>query len=352
MPRQPDNLPTRDNARSLAPDNGGWWREQAGTPPPQLFVDSTRSILSHHDSPDAPFSQSLNPYRGCEHGCIYCEARPAHAWLGLLPGSDFATRIFHKPHAARLLRRELGKPGYICSPIALGASTDVYQPVESALQLTRNLLLVLREHRHPLTLMTKSSLILRDLDLLAELARLGLLQVSISLTTLDEELARKLEPRAATPEARLKTIRQLSAAEIPVGVLCAPVIPGLTDQELEKLLAAARDAGASTASHRVLHLPKELLAMFDQWLSWHAPGKAARIMAILYNMRGDKVPGAHAGKRMRGLSHFSDLLDQRFRLAYQRLGFSGLPALDCSQFCPPTRSRASDKPPASQGNLF
>jgi len=342
----------RFDALSRVAEDDGWWREADGAPATQVFVDSAKSVLTHNDSPDLPFSLSLNPYRGCEHGCIYCYARPSHAFLGLSPGVDFETKIFHKPDAARLLRRELSQAGYACTPIALGTNTDAYQPLERKLRLTRGVLEVLHELKHPVTLITKSALVLRDVDLLAAMARQGLAQVMVSLTTLDVELARRLEPRAAAPHSRLEAMRGLSAAGIPVGVMFSPVIPGLNDHELEKCLAAAHDAGARAASYTVLRLPHEVHALFDQWLAWHAPDKASRIMAILYDMRGGKGNDPRFGSRMRGLGHFADLLAQRFRLAARRIGFTGLPELDCSQFRAPQK-KIVDAPLASnQGQLF
>ena len=323
--------------RSVADD--GWNQEASAAPDTEVFVDSAKTVISHNDSPDLPFTQSLNPYRGCEHGCIYCYARPSHAYLGHSPGLDFETKLYYKPEAARLLRKELGKPGYICKPLAIGTNTDAWQPIERRLRITRDVLEVLHELKHPMMLITKSSLVERDIDLLAAMAREQLVHAAISLTTLDGELARKLEPRASAPHARLEVIRKLSEAGIPVTVMVSPVIPGLTDHELEKLLVAAREAGAASASYSVLRLPRELHALFERWLAWQAPEKAARVMTILYDMRGGR---SNAGddpnieNRMHGLGHFADLLAQRFALHVRRLGFPGLPKLDCSRFTSPT----------------
>lgn len=333
--------------RSIADD--GWNPEQAAAPDTEVFVDSAKTVISQNDSPDLPFDRSLNPYRGCEHGCIYCYARPSHAFLGHSPGLDFETKLYHKPEAAKLLRRELGKPGYICKPLAIGTNTDAWQPIERRLRITRGVLEVLQELKHPAMLITKSALIERDVDLLAAMARENLVHAAISLTTLDSELARKLEPRASAPQARVDAIRTLSAAGIPVTVMVSPVIPGLTDHELEKLLAAAREAGAVSASYSVLRLPRELHSLFERWLAWHAPEKASRVMTILYDMRGGRANDPSFERRMHGLGHFADLLAQRFALHLRRLGFPGLPALDCSRFLPPGRS---NNPNEQQLGLF
>ena len=333
--------------RSVADD--GWNHDPSAAPNTEVFVDSAKTVISHNDSPDLPFTQTLNPYRGCEHGCIYCYARPSHAYLGHSPGLDFETKLYYKPEAARLLRKELGKPGYACKPLAIGTNTDAWQPIERRLRITRGVLEVLHELKHPVMLITKSSLIERDIDLLAAMAREQLVHAAISLTTLDGELARKLEPRASAPHARVETIRKLSEAGIPVTVMVSPVIPGLTDHELEKLLIAAREAGAASASYSVLRLPRELHTLFERWLAWQAPEKAARVMTILYDMRGGR---GNAGNdpnienRMHGLGHFADLLAQRFALHVRRLGFPGLPELDCSRFISPASNvRNNDQQP-------
>ncbi len=308
----------------------------SGSVETQLLIDRAKTLINRIDSPDLPFDRTVNPYRGCEHGCIYCYARPSHAWLGDSPGLDFETHIYHKPDAAKLLRRELAKPGYLCRPLALGSNTDCYQPFERHLRLTRGLLEVLCETRHPAYLITKSALIGRDSELLAAMARRRLIHVCISLTTLDVRLARLLEPRAASPAVRLATIRQLSAAGIPVAVMAAPVIPALTDRELEDVLAAAREAGAQAAHYTLLRLPGEVAGLFESWLQWHFPDKAAHVLSLLQQMRGGEVDDKRFGRRMRGEGPFADLIRQRFRLAHRRLGFPGLPALDCGQFEPPS----------------
>ena len=307
-------------------------------PATELLVDSARTVLTRNTSPDLPFDRSVNPYRGCEHGCIYCYARPSHAWLGLSPGLDFETRILHKPEAAALLRQELAKPGYACAPLALGTNTDVYQPVERKLGLTRQILELLRETGHPVTIVTKSALVERDLDILADMAARGLAEVTFSITSLDPEFSRRWEPRAASPARRLEAMARLAAAGIPVGVLAAPIAPGLNDHELEKILAASKEAGARAAAYTVLRLPQEVAGLFQAWLDHHAPQKAARIMAILYDLRGGAAyqgNDSRFGLRMTGLGHYADLLRQRFQLAAKRLGYGNLPPLVSDAFRPP-----------------
>jgi len=300
-----------------------------------LSVDSSRSIIARNQSPDIPFDRSINPYRGCEHGCIYCYARPSHAWLGLSPGLDFESRLFYKPEAADLLRSELRKRGYRPAPLALGANTDAYQPAERSLGITRTVLEVLAETRHPVTLVTKSALVERDLDLLADMARDRLVSVAISLTTLDPGLARRLEPRASTPRRRLETIAHLAAAGVPVGVMAAPVIPAVTDTELEKVLAAARGAGAVFAGYVLLRLPLEVAPMFRDWLEHHYPEKSSRILSMIQDTRGGRKNDGRFVTRMRGVGPVAHLIAQRFALASKRLGFSGSPELACHLFRPP-----------------
>lgn len=333
----------------------GWSPEAPEAPATEVLVDSARTILSQNDSPDLPFDRSLNPYRGCEHGCIYCYARPSHAFLGHSPGLDFETKLYHKPESSQLLKRELAKPGYVVKPIAIGTNTDAWQPIERRLRTTRAVLQVLLELKHPAMLITKSALIERDIDLLTPMARERLVHAAVSLTTLDGDLARRLEPRASAPHARLETIRRLADAGIPVTVMVSPVIPGLTDHELEKIMAAARAAGAANASYSVLRLPQELHNLFERWLAWHAPEKAARVMAILYDMRGGR---GHFGNdsrfahRMHGLGHFADLLQQRFAMHTRRLGFPGLPELDCTRFATPNAKSKTNNSSDRQLGLF
>jgi DNA repair photolyase len=321
---------------------------EADPPPLETTVtaERTRSILSTNDSPDVGFDQSINPYRGCEHGCVYCFARPTHAYLGLSPGLDFETKLFSKPDAAALLRAELAKPGYVCKVTALGANTDAYQPIERRLRITRAVLEVLSEHRHPALIITKSDLVLRDLDLLAPMARERLAAVHVSVTTLDRALARRMEPRAASPARRIEAIRSLSEAGVPVGVLAAPIIPGLNDAELEAILAASRAAGAVSAGYVLLRLPLEIKDLFREWLESHYALKADRVQALLREMRGGRLYDATYGKRMRGEGPHADLLRRRFEVALRRHGLGHRDiALDATRFRVPPR-------PGQQGTLF
>ncbi|WP_265456580.1 PA0069 family radical SAM protein [Aeromonas salmonicida] len=281
---------------------------------------TARSIISYNRSPDVPFGRSINPYQGCEHGCIYCYARPSHAYLELSPGLDFETRLFAKLNAAELLRREFAKPGYQPDIIVLGANTDPYQPIEHHYRLTRQLLEVMLAHRHPVGIITKSAMILRDLDLLAELAREGLCQVMVSVTTLNETLRRQLEPRASTGTGRLKVIEKLAQAGVPVGVLAAPMIPRLNEPELEQIIKAAAEAGAQSADYILLRLPHELTTLFSDWLEEHYPGQKEAILNQLRASRDGRLNSPAFGTRMRGEGQFADLLAQRFRLTNKRLG--------------------------------
>lgn len=313
----------------------------------QVREEVARSIISRNRSPDVGFSQSVNPYRGCEHGCSYCFARPTHAYLGLSPGLDFETRIFAKTNAPELLRRELARPGYRVSPIALGINTDAYQPIERKLQLTRRLIQVLAEARHPFSLITKNALILRDLDLLQELAGDNLVQVYLSVTSLDNRLSAVLEPRASAPHSRLKAIRELRQAGVPVGAMLAPVIPWVNDHEVEAVLQAVRGAGADSAGYVLLRLPHEVSPLFRDWLHTHVPDRAAHVMSTIQQLRGGKDYEATFGKRMRGEGVVAELLERRFTLALKRCGFPAGrgQALDCSRFRPP-------RMPSPQGELF
>jgi len=304
-----------------------------------LSVDATRTIIARNDSPDIGFDRSINPYRGCEHGCIYCYARPSHAYLGLSPGLDFETRIFYKPQAAALLTAELGKKGYACRPIALGSNTDPYQPAERKLGVTRSVLEVLREFRHPVTIVTKGALIQRDIDILAEMAALRLACVTMSITSLDRSLARVMEPRAATPERRLETVAALAKAGIPTGVLAAPMIPALNDAEMEDILAAAKDAGAVTAGYTMLRLPFELKALFKEWLEAHFSMKAAHVLSLVAQSHGGKLYDSAWGKRMVGYGPYADMLGMRFDRAVRRLDLARRHSepLDISLFRPPAK---------------
>lgn len=326
----------------------GWGALDEELPPlrTELSVDTSRSIINYINSPDIPFDRSINPYRGCEHGCIYCYARPSHAWLGLSPGLDFESRIFYKPDAAALLEKELAKPGYQCAPIALGGNTDIYQPVERDLKITRQILEVLSRHHHPVTLITKSAMIERDIDLLSDMARRNLIHTAVTITTLDKNLARTLEPRAAAPHRRLETVRRLSEAGIPVTVMVAPIIPALNDSEMETILQRVADAGAHDAHYILLRLPLELTALFEEWLQQHYPLKAAHVMSLIRQSRDGKTNDARFGSRMRGSGLFADMIAQRFKLAKARLPFRPSPTLDSGQFNPP---RATSSP---QFDLF
>jgi DNA repair photolyase len=300
-----------------------------------LTVDTSRTVLTYNDSPDVGFDRSINPYRGCEHGCIYCFARPTHAWLGLSPGLDFESRLFYKPDAPELLKHELARRGYRPAPVAVGINTDGWQPAERKLRLSRRILEVLVEARHPFSIVTKSALIERDLDLLKDAASHNLVSVAVSVTTLDRYLARRMEPRAAAPQRRIEVIRNLSAAGVPVSVLVAPLIPVLTDAEMEKILEAARAAGAGAAGYVLMRLPHELKEMFEAWLVAHFPLKAAHVMNRVCDTRGGEAYDSRFGVRMRGTGEFADLIARRFGIARRKLGFGDFPELDVTQFRAP-----------------
>jgi DNA repair photolyase len=307
--------------------------------PTVITPDSSRTILAKNDSPDVPFDVSINPYRGCEHGCVYCFARPTHAYLGLSPGLDFETRIFSKPRAAELLREELSRKSYVCQAIALGANTDPYQPVERELRITRSILEVLSEHEHPVSIVTKSQLVLRDRDILAPMAKKNLASVFVSITTLDPELARRMEPRASTPEKRLETLRRLTEDGIPCGVLASPMIPGLNDSELERILKEASLAGAETAGCVLLRLPLELKDLFSEWLQVHYPTKAKHVETLVRETRGGALYQSEFGTRMRGTGAYAEILEKRFRAARARYGLDRpRPPLDTSLFRRPQPS--------------
>jgi DNA repair photolyase len=351
MSKRPPSAPRGRGARSN-PDNrfaehahelvdDGWGSLDAEAPPLRTILgkDTSRTVISYNRSPDVGFDRSINPYRGCEHGCVYCFARPTHAYLGLSPGLDFESRLFYKPDAAALLRMELAAPQYRCAPIAVGINTDAYQPVERRLHITRAVLEVLRECRHPFTIVTKSALVERDLDIISEMAQEHLVQVMVSVTTLRHVLARKLEPRATAPARRLETIARLSAAGVPVGVLAAPLIPVLTDSELESILTRAREAGAISAGYVLLRLPHEVKDLFREWLAEHEPTQAEHVMQRIRDSRGGKDYDAAFGTRMRGTGLYADMIAQRFRAACNRLGFGAGPELDCGRFRAPRVDR-------------
>lgn len=336
------NPPGRFETRTLEVVDDGWFQaEVPHAPALTVMPDQVRSVISTNDSPDIPFEQSINPYRGCSHACPYCYARPSHAYLGLSPGLDFETKLLYKPDAARTLERELDRTGYLCRPINLGANTDPYQPIERRLRITRAILEVLARCHHPLTIITKGALVLRDRDLLGELACQGLVQVGVSITTLDAELKRHMEPQAASPAARLRMVRELSAAGIPTGVLVAPVVPALTDHELEAILAAGAAAGARWASYTLLRLPYEIGDLFREWLEAHYPQRAPRVLSLIRQIRQGRDNDGRFGWRMRGTGPFAELLRRRFLVTCRRRGLStarGEP-LDVSRFQPPRALR-------------
>ena len=333
----PDNRFFRSHSVA-EPD--GWALAPDPLPPLATTVTplANRSILSRNDSPDIPFSLSINPYQGCEHGCIYCYARPSHAYLDLSPGLDFETRLFAKTNAAELLRRELASSRHAVSCINIGANTDPYQPIERDYRITRSLLEVMLETRHPVALVTKNALVLRDLDLLGELARLNLVRVYISVTTLDAGLAQVLEPRASAPHRRLQAIARLREAGVPVGTLVAPLIPFVNDDELEAILAEVAGAGAEWAGYVMLRLPHEVKDLFRDWLEAHLPLRAARVMAAMQQMRGGRDNDPRFGARMTGQGTLALLLRRRFEVAASRLGLNREQApLRCDLFQPPPR---------------
>jgi len=306
----------------------GWddgWRGEDDAPPPlrtEVIADSTRSIIARNKSPDISFSQSINPYRGCEHGCIYCFARPSHAYLGMSPGVDFESRLFAKPNAAELLARELSAPGYVPQVIAMGTNTDPYQPLEKKMRITRSILEVLRDFRHPVAIVTKSPLILRDADILSEMAKMGLAKAALSITTLDRRLARVMEPRAGTPQRRLQAIQGLSDAGIPAGVMFAPAIPALNDHEMENVLSAAADHGARSAGYVLLRLPLEIKDLFREWLETNVPDRARHVMALVRSMRGGKDYDSNWNTRMTGTGPYAQVMAKRFHMAVKRLGLN------------------------------
>jgi DNA repair photolyase len=309
-----------------------------GSPPLRttVTVEHPKSIVTRNTSPDIPFDHSINPYRGCEHGCIYCYARPTHAFHDLSPGLDFETRLYAKPDAAELLRKELTRPGYRATPIALGTNTDPYQPIESRWQITRSLITVLAETRHALTITTKSDRVLRDLDLLVPMAGQGLVAVAISVTSLDPKVHRTLEPRAPSPAKRIAAIAALTHAGVPVNVNVSPIIPAITDHEIEAILKAAAKAGARTASYIPIRLPHEVAPLFRDWLDAHYPDRAAKVMAIIQSLRGGRDNDPSFASRMRGQGVWADLIRTRFRIACKRLGLNAERlVLDETQFRPP-----------------
>ncbi|HET9068873.1 MAG TPA: PA0069 family radical SAM protein [Amaricoccus sp.] len=301
-------------------DDGWDLEEETRVPRTEVAIERPRSVITRNSSPDIPFDRSINPYRGCEHGCVYCFARPSHAWLGLSPGLDFETRLVARPEAPRVLRAELSRRGYRPAPIALGTNTDPYQPIEKRFAIMRGILETLSDFRHPVTVVTKGTLVERDADILGEMGRAGLARVGISVTTLDRTVARAMEPRAPAPERRLRVIRTLTDAGCPVRVMMAPIVPGLTDHEIERLLAAARDAGAVAAGYVALRLPREVAQLFRDWLCEAFPDRAAKVMNQVRELHGGRDYDPAWGKRLRGEGVRAELIRKRFRAARVRLG--------------------------------
>lgn len=339
-----------ESVRHHAEDDG--WQhtlldETVARPRTEVTDERARSVITRNDSPDIAFEQALNPYRGCEHGCIYCFARPSHSCLNLSPGLDFETKIRAKGNLAEVLLAELAKPGYVPAPINIGSNTDPYQPVEKTWRLTRAALEVLAECHHPCTIVTKNALVERDLDLLAAMAHENLVQVFVSVNSLDNQLAARLEPRASAPHRRIKTIHTLAEAGMPVGVLVAPIIPALNDRDMETVLERAAEAGARSAGYTVLRLPWELKALFREWLDIHVPQRAEHVMSLVRQMNGGRDYDSDFQTRMRGQGPFAQLLRRRFEVACRRHGLSRArePALDCSRFASPRKA-------SPQGDLF
>lgn len=309
----------------------------------EVTTETARTILTRNTSPDIPFDRSINPYRGCEHGCVYCFARPTHAYMGLSAGLDFESRLFAKPNAATLLAKELSRAGYEPAPIAMGTNTDPYQPIEQTYRITRSILEVLSDFNHPVTIVTKSARVTRDLDILSDMAKRNLVKVALSVTTLDAKLARTMEPRASTPSRRLEAMKLLSASGVPVGVMVAPIIPALNDAEIEKILTGAAYAGAQSAGFVVLRLPLEIKDLFEDWLKENQPDRAEHVMSLIRSMRGGKEYDATFGQRMRGTGPYAWQISRRIEIACKRLGLSrGGWNVDSSQFRVPGRGKQLD----------
>jgi DNA repair photolyase len=350
------NPPVRFEQQSTHPFDDGWETLTAefGDLPrlaTTLTRDSTRSAISWNSSPDIGFDRAVNPYRGCEHGCVYCYARPTHAYLGYSPGLDFETKLVFKPDVADLLEKELRKPGYVARTLALGSNTDPYQPVERTLKLTRSVLQVLDRYNHPVSIVTKSAGVLRDLDILSAMAKRNLARVYVSITTLDAALARVMEPRAATPARRLHAIAELTRAGVPCGVMTAPMIPGLNDAEMEKILEASARAGARHAGYVLLRLPHELRQMFEDWLATHFPDRARHVLSLIRETRGGALSEPRFHHRMAGQGVYADLLLRRFARATRQWGLDeAREGLDCSQFALP--DQGGRPAPEAQLSLF
>ncbi len=349
------NPDVRFDALAASPFDDGWetLSVDAGSLPrldTTLTRDATRSAISWNTSPDIGFDRAVNPYRGCEHGCIYCYARPTHAYLGYSPGLDFETKLVFKPDVAALLEKELRKPGYVARTLALGSNTDPYQPVERTLKLTRSVLEVLDHFNHPVGIVTKSAGVLRDLDILASMAKRNLARVHMSITTLDPRLARVMEPRAATPARRLQAVAELTRAGVPAGILAAPMIPALNDAELEKILEASARAGARHAGYVLLRLPLELRQMFEQWLHTHFPDRARHVLSLIRQTRAGELNDPRFHHRFAGQGVYADLLMRRFERAARRFGFGEVRTqLDCTRFAVPADAREAA---SSQMSLF
>jgi len=334
------NPQVRFDAATAEPFDDGWDTlacDFTNLPPlpTTLTRDASRSALSYNASPDIGFDRAINPYRGCEHGCVYCFARPSHAYLGYSPGLDFETKLVYKPEVADLLERELRRPGYVARTIALGSNTDPYQPVERTLKLTRSILEVLDRTNHPVAIVTKSAGVLRDIDILTRMAARGLVRVTLSVTTLDAALARRMEPRAATPARRLQAISALTLAGVPCGVLAAPMIPGLNDAEMERILEAASRAGARHAGYVLLRLPHELKQMFEDWLHEYFPDRARHVLNLIRETRGGALNDANFQRRFVGTGVHADLLARRFARAARQWGLQEHCELDCTHFAVP-----------------
>lgn len=338
------NPALRYSTRHTEAFDDGWdFLTDGDMPPPlrtTLHRDRSKTAISWNDSPDLGFDRAVNPYRGCEHGCIYCYARPSHAYLGYSPGLDFETEIVFKPNVVALLERDLSKPGYRPGTLALGSNTDPYQPVERTMRLTRSILEVLERFGHPVSIVTKSATVVRDIDILQRLAQRGLVRVYLSVTTLDAGLARRMEPRASTPALRLRAIAELAKAGIPVGVLAAPMIPGLNDAELETIIETAYAAGARSANYVLLRLPLELRDMFAAWLAEHMPDRARRVLALIRETRDGALNDSNFHDRFRGTGAYADLLRQRFDRIRRKLALADRQPLDASQFRIPAAARA------------
>ena len=347
------SIPGRFESLEREAFDDGWSAEDEALPELKTSVteERARSIIATNDSPDVSFEQSVNAYRGCEHGCVYCYARPSHAYLELSPGLDFETKLFAKTNAAELLKEALGKPGYVVKPLAFGTNTDCYQPIERRYRIMRQLLQILAECEHPLTIVTKSALIERDLDLLGPMARKNIVKAFVSITTLDRQLARSLEPRAASPQRRMDALRALASAGVPCGVMIGPVIPALTDKSMEHILEGAAAAGATMAGWIMLRLPNEVRPLFKEWLAHHYPQRADHVISIVRQVRGGRENDPRFGSRMSGSGNFAELIEKRFAIACRRLGLNSdddhmnpRDGLDCSRFRPPS--------PAGQMKLF